>query len=134
MWIRDMGFWFHLINCMFVPRTFCLWYIHFFLPVFVTTKIDIYFSIYIMNMKPQSHFCLLLLECCLIFTWLKKVFRTRKNKIETIALNFVFEVIITHLGNQAFRFGVMYLSNNWNCQSFGTTSPFFRAQNIFFFT
>lgn len=127
-----MGFWFHLINCMFVPRTFCLWYIYFFLPVFVTTKIDIYFSIYIMNMKPQSHFCLLLLECYLIFTWLKKVFRTRKNKIETIALNFVFEVIITHLGNQAFRFGVMYLSNNWNCQSFGTTSPFL-GHKIFFF-
>lgn len=63
-------------------------------------------------MKPQSHSCLLLLECYLIFTGLKKVFRTRKNKIETIALNFVFEVIITHLGNQAFRFGVMYLSNN----------------------
>lgn len=128
-----MGFWFHLINCMFVPRTFCLWYIFFFsASICHYENRYIYFSIYIMNMKPQSHFCLLLLECYLIFTWLKKVFRTRKNKIETIALNFVFEVIITHLGNQAFRFGVMYLSNNWNCQSFGTTSPFFRARNIFF--
>lgn len=104
----------------------------FFLPVFVTTKIDIYCSIYKMNMKPQSHFCLLLLKCYLVFTWLKKVFRTRKNKIETIALNFVFEVIITHLGNQAFRFGVMYLSNNWNCQIFGTTSPHL-GHKIFFF-
>lgn len=103
----------------------------FFLPVFVTTKIDIYCSIYKMNMKPQSHFCLLLLKCYLVFTWLKKVFRTRKNKIETIALNFVFEVIITHLGNQAFRFGVMYLSNNWNCLIFGTTSPHL-GHKIFF--
>lgn len=66
----------------------------------------------------------------MLFTWFKGYLEHEEIFKKYTALNLVFEIMIKHLLSQLLWFGVIYLSNNWNCQNFVTPVPSSGHKNI----